>query len=454
MSCEIVQGNVREDIAISARDLTKTYRLYRSHADRVKETFHPFRKKYYHPFNALTEVSFEVRRGETLGIIGRNGSGKSTLLQIICGILQPTSGTIEAQGRISALLELGAGFNPEFTGHQNVYMNSTILGLGRGEIEARFEDIAAFADIGEFIDQPVKTYSSGMYVRLAFAIAINVDPDILVVDEALAVGDIYFQHKCMHRMRELIERGTTVVFVSHDMGAIKSLCGEAILLENGAISEKGPPDEVVNEYFYQMIQGEPGYDMARLRGELKGNREPTGPVREARGDVAFKRSEEFLERTKRSRSGTGQVKIQNVELVNSAGIPVHHCRFQEWITVRGHIEFFIDCEKPNVGFIIRDKSGIDIIGTSLFVEKVAVPGKRAGDRLVVDFRFRNILQDGTYSITCAVGKSDDQGRYNIRTYDWVDNAVVFETEPEPDKPIHTKVQIPIEIEYYEEQEDQ
>ena len=232
-----------EDSVIRIQNLTKAYRLYDSHADRVKETFHPFRKKYYRTFNALTDVSFEVTRGETLGIIGRNGSGKSTLLQIICGTLQPTSGSIEVIGRVSALLELGAGFNPEFTGRQNLYINGAILGLKHEEIELRFDDIAAFAGIGDFIDQPVKTYSSGMYVRLAFAIAISVDPDILVVDEALAVGDIYYQHKCMHRMKELMQKGTTIVFVSHDMGSIKSLCKRAILLDNGLISKKGE-DEI------------------------------------------------------------------------------------------------------------------------------------------------------------------------------------------------------------------
>ena len=194
---------MNKDIAISVKNITKTYKLYDSHADRVKEAFHPFRKKYHHTFNALSDVSFEVKKGETFGIIGRNGSGKSTLLQIICGILQTTSGSVEVNGRVSALLELGTGFNPEFTGRQNVYINGSILGLSHEEIEIRFDDIAAFADIGEFIDQPVKTYSSGMYVRLAFAVAISVEPDILIVDEALSVGDINFRNKCMKRIRAL-----------------------------------------------------------------------------------------------------------------------------------------------------------------------------------------------------------------------------------------------------------
>ena len=436
-----------DGLAIKVQNLTKTYRLYDSHADRVKEAFHPFRKKYYRTFNALTDISFDVKRGETLGIIGKNGSGKSTLLQIICGTLQPTSGSIEVEGRVSALLELGAGFNPEFTGRQNLYINGAILGLKHEEIELRFDDITAFADIGNFIDQPVKTYSSGMYVRLAFAIAISVDPDILVVDEALAVGDIYYQHKCMHRMKELMQKGTTIVFVSHDMGSVKSLCEEAILLDNGLISKKGETEEVVNEYYYQMIQDEPE-ENGTILPEEQTNIESTDKPETAAENIIFKKNEEFLQRTEDMRSGNGKVKIQNVELLNSAGNAITVCRLNEWITVRGHIEFFVDCYKPNIGFIVRDRNGIDIIGTNLFAEGTCLPGKKAGDFLVVDFKFRNILQDGTYSITYAVGNSDDYGRYNITTYDWVDNALVFQTESEARKPIHTKVSIPIEISYF------
>ena len=245
-----------EDIVISARNVTKTYRLYNTHADRVKETFHPFRKKYHHPFNALTDVSFDVKKGETLGIIGRNGSGKSTLLQILCGILQPTSGSVEVNGRVSALLELGAGFNPEFSGRQNVFINGAILGLTHEEIEARFNDIATFADIGDFIDQPVKTYSSGMYVRLAFAVAINVEPNILVVDEALAVGDEAFQRKCFARIKQIQERGGTILFVSHGAGIIIELCNRAMLFDQGELLLNGFPKKVVSHY-HKMIFAPP-----------------------------------------------------------------------------------------------------------------------------------------------------------------------------------------------------
>jgi homopolymeric O-antigen transport system ATP-binding protein len=237
-----------DNIAISVKNITKTYKLYDSHADRVKETFHPLRKKYHNPFNALTDVSFDVNKGETLGIIGRNGSGKSTLLQIICGILQPSSGSVVVNGRVSALLELGAGFNPEFTGRQNVYINGSILGLKHEEIENRFDKIASFADIGDFLDQPVKTYSSGMAVRLAFAVAINVDPQILVVDEALSVGDELFQRKCYSRIESIKNSGTTILFVSHSATTVVELCDRTILLDDGDLLTFGEPKLIVGKY--------------------------------------------------------------------------------------------------------------------------------------------------------------------------------------------------------------
>ncbi len=252
-----------EDIVISVKNLTKTYKLYTSHADRVKETFNPFRKKYHRPFNALTNVSFNVKRGEVLGIIGQNGSGKSTLLQIICGILQPTSGSVEINGRISALLELGAGFNPEFTGRQNIYMNCAILGLTREEIDIRFDDIVGFADIGDFIGQPVKTYSSGMYVRLAFSIVISVDPDILIIDEALSVGDHEFQQKCVNRMMEFREAGKTIVFCSHSMYLINDLCAKAVWLCKGRARSHGKTSKVISEYM-AYLEGKAGKDDAAI----------------------------------------------------------------------------------------------------------------------------------------------------------------------------------------------
>ncbi len=245
------------DMAIRVSNLGKCYHIYDTPRDRLKQFVLPRlqrlarqpSKQYFREFWALKDVSFEVKKGETVGIIGRNGSGKSTLLQMICGTLNPTSGSIQTNGRIAALLELGSGFNPEFTGRENVYMNAAVLGLSKGEVDERFEEITEFAGIGEFIDQPVKTYSSGMTVRLAFAISVCVKPDILIVDEALAVGDAAFQFKCMERLQSLTQSGTTLLFVSHDMSMVKNFCQGAIYLQSGRERAQGSPEEIAELYF-------------------------------------------------------------------------------------------------------------------------------------------------------------------------------------------------------------
>lgn len=236
------------EIAIQLQDVSKCYHIYDKPRDRLAQMLAGQRKQYYHEFWALRNVSFDIKRGETVGIVGRNGSGKSTLLQVICGTLNQSAGNVQTVGRIGALLELGSGFNPEFTGHENVYMNAAILGLSRAEVDERYDDIAAFADIGEFIHQPVKTYSSGMIVRLAFAVQAMVDPDILIVDEALAVGDERFQRKCFARLDELKAKGTSILFVSHSGPQVVELCDRAILMERGERICTGSPMSVVRAY--------------------------------------------------------------------------------------------------------------------------------------------------------------------------------------------------------------
>ncbi len=266
---------MKNENAIIVKDLSKSYYLYNKRSDRVKEAFHPFRKKYHNPFNALKNVSLSIQKGETVGIIGRNGSGKSTLLQVICGILKPTGGSVEKNGRISALLELGAGFNPEFTGRENVYINGAIFGLKREEIDERFESIEAFADIGIYIDQPVKSYSSGMYVRLAFAVAVNARPDILIVDEALAVGDTLFQSKCFAKFKEFQKKDVTILFVSHSMDLVTRYCSKAYLLDKGEIVSEGASKHVVDAYNRLIVNNsiqasfENGFKMTILSNNLE-----------------------------------------------------------------------------------------------------------------------------------------------------------------------------------------
>ncbi|HEY5995346.1 MAG TPA: ABC transporter ATP-binding protein, partial [Gallionellaceae bacterium] len=236
------------DIAIVVKNLTKTYRVFGHPGDRIKQALTFGHMRFHQEFTALQNVSFEIKKGEALGIIGRNGSGKSTLLQLICGILKPTKGEAQVNGRISALLELGTGFNPEFTGRENVYFQGAVMGISREVMERRFDDVVAFADIGEFIDQPVRTYSSGMYVKLAFAVAIHADPDVLIVDEALAVGDALFQAKCFAKFRECKEQGITILFVTHNLDLVTSYCDSAVLLDRGVLVTRGTPKEVVDDY--------------------------------------------------------------------------------------------------------------------------------------------------------------------------------------------------------------
>lgn len=437
-----------DNSAISVKNITKTYKLYDSHADRVKEAFHPLRKKYHRPFNALTDVSFDVNKGETLGIIGRNGSGKSTLLQIICGILQPTSGSVEVNGRVSALLELGAGFNPEFTGRQNVYINGSILGLAHEEIEARFDKIASFADIGDFINQPVKSYSSGMVVRLAFAVAINIEPDILIVDEALAVGDEAFQRKCMARLEHLREHGTTVLFVSHSTGTVLQICNHALLLSNGRTFVVGNPKSVVTIYHKMLYDNKPDWnklrkDFEKLESDseviakraLAREGDDKNTAIEGLGNVENHLrpySDSFFDPNLKSQSIV-EYEMRGAEIIephilNTEGQKVNNLsRGHEYIfTFRA---MFSNTQTDVLfGCLIKTMNGLELGGMLSHPFSSPIPQVESGQVLCPKFYFRCNLTPEVYFFTCGVVKMVDGQVMFLKRY--LDVAM-FRVLPEP-----------------------
>jgi lipopolysaccharide transport system ATP-binding protein len=392
-----------KNIAIKVKNVTKTYQLYNSHADRVRETFNPFRKKYHRPFNALTDISFEVKRGETLGIIGQNGSGKSTLLQIICGILNPTSGVVEANGRISALLELGAGFNPEFTGIENVYLNGSIMGYSKEEMDNKIQDILTFADIGDFVYQPVKTYSSGMHVRLAFSVATILDPDILIVDEVLSVGDMFFQAKSMARMKNMIDNEeTTLVFVSHDVGAAKSLCEKSILLDKGQIVAFGKSDEVVEKYFKLKVHSEQpvlnqnGQPLDKL--ECKVEEQSSDSV----WDVFVADTREFDKRVSFQRIQNGKVRFLKVSVLDDSGREIRHAEFGQAVTLRMAVEVYHNAAVLLYGYNIRDNRLINLVYSDSVLEGKSLIDVKPGDRFLIDWKFKLSLMAGMYNIAVVL----------------------------------------------------
>lgn len=400
------------EAVISLNNVSKCFKRYARPIDRLKELLFPG-KSNAEEFWALKDITIEVAKGETLGLIGQNGSGKSTLLQMLAGTLQPTTGEIRVNGRVSALLELGSGFNPEFTGRQNVFFNGQILGLTQAEIAARFDDIAAFADIGDFIDQPVKTYSSGMFVRLAFAVAVHVDPDILIVDEALAVGDVVFQHRCMRRMRNLMNSGITTLFVSHDPSAIRTLCSTAILLHKGQLINSGRPDRIMNQYVKMMTDLE-------LELESRSSKTASATI-----DQQFTTTEDFS----RVRRGSQTIQITSVKLLNEAGetselLPT--ITFGEVATICIQIQAQADVPELIVGFFICDKNGIELLGTNTQEENLRLKSLSVGEVAIVQFRLQIPLRPGSYSLTVACAESS-----LVIASDWIENVFVFQVLPPP-----------------------
>lgn len=417
---------------ISVVGLSKCYHIYDLPGDRLKQSIYPRLQKvlgrsprtYYHEFWALQNISFEIEKGETVGVIGRNGSGKSTLLQLICGTLTPTSGIVETNGRLAALLELGSGFNPEFSGVENVYLNGALLGLSKDEIDARFDDIAAFADIGEFINQPVKIYSSGMFVRLAFAINIMSQPDIMVVDEALAVGDMNFQAKCMTALKRRQENGTTILFVSHDIGSIRSLCSRGIYLEHGGLKSIGPAAEV-SEHYIRVMREE-------MNNEQKTTVDAPALVVEnssiqtntiARFEVGLADMEQFKRRVSLFRYGSGEAQIALVELLNMNDEPITLVEFNQEVKIRIYVEVF-QKKTLTVIFNIRDDKKNQITGSNLLLAGHSLLNAEPGDFFRVEYVLRLPLIEGIHSVQVALNEPiviDQVSNF----FDFVDDAVVF-----------------------------
>lgn len=396
------------NLAISVRDVRKKYRLFNSPMERLKEALHPFRKHYHREFWALNGVSIDIPKGQTIGILGRNGSGKSTLLQIVAGILQPTSGSVIVQGRVSALLELGAGFNPEFTGRENVMLNGAITGMPRNEMVARMPKIEAFADIGEFFDQPVKTYSSGMFVRVAFAAAIHVDPDILIVDEALAVGDAKFQHKCYQYLSMLRERGITILFVTHSTALVTTYAQQAVLLDHGELIAMGEPGFVVDKY-HELLFGRKGSEQGL---QCITEKEKVTIANCGALDMLDKPSEDDLCSARRSynktetRFGNGEAKIvdyalQCEHLWDAVDVP-----FRSKLNIYVKAVFFNDVSEPAAGFCIKTVEGVYVYATNTIIMGRKLSPASNGDVWVFKFSFSLTIGPGDYFLDLAVLEVD------------------------------------------------
>jgi lipopolysaccharide transport system ATP-binding protein len=394
--------------ALRVSNVSKQYRIYDHPGDRLKETLTRGRWKAHRAFWALRDISFEIEPGTTTGIVGPNGCGKSTLLQIIAGTLEPTHGEVWHEGRIAALLELGAGFNPEFTGLENIFLSAQLLGFSRRRTEMLLPEIERFAEIGPFIHQPVKTYSSGMYVRLAFAIAVNADPHVLLVDEALAVGDAAFQHRCLRRIKEMQEKGITILFVSHDLGSVRALCSRAILLNAGTVVVDGKPGDVLNRYQRLIMAREEAYEAECVAAGDAGL-EPAPAEEDERG----------AQLNYTYRHGDGSASVLSVSLLDSAFRPVELVETGEAVYVRMRVRFNRDVNEPVFGFLIRNRHGIHAYGTNTKLQEVSLGQVKSSETVEVSFAFNCRLGLDIFNITVAVHSADGI------SFDWVDGALFF-----------------------------
>lgn len=408
--------NNLENVAIKAENITKVYKLYEKPSDRMKEALGLSRKRKHKEHYALTDVDLTINKGETVGIIGTNGSGKSTILKIITGVLNPTKGDLVVNGRISALLELGAGFNMEYNGIENVYLNGTMMGFSEKEIDEKLQDILDFADIGDYVYQPCKTYSSGMFVRLAFAVAINIEPEILIVDEALSVGDVFFQAKCYHKFEEFKQAGKTIIFVSHDLSSIAKYCDRVVLLNKGVKLGEGSPKEMIDAY-KKVLVGQyqiPESDENNLLDDAEIN---------AKVAMMGGINPDVIE------YGTGAAKITDYYITDKNGtVTTAVIKGGEW-TLHYTVEFTEDIKAPIFAFTVKNIRGTEITGTNSMFEKAFLSGVKKGEKKKVTFTQNMDLQGGEYLLSLGVtGYEDDKFQVYHRLYDVLNVTVVSDKD--------------------------
>lgn len=404
---------MNKDIAIKVENLSKVYKLYNAPIDRMKEALHPFKKTYHKEFYALNDVSFEIKRGECVGILGKNGAGKSTILKIITGVLNPTSGKVAVNGRISALLELGAGFNPEYTGMENIYFQGNLMGFEREEMDAKVQAILDFADIGGFIDQPVKNYSSGMFARLAFAVAISVEPDILIVDEALSVGDAAFQNKCMRRMIEIMEKGATVLFVSHDTQAINKFCTKAIWLKDGFKHMEGETEDVTNAYMSFSA-----YGLETIANVTSSDLNNNTDIINDSLNYDWLTSTDGLECF-----GDGKAKILRVGFLDGNGVPSSVLKQGDVAKFICEVVAFEELYDVGLGVLLKDRLNTEIITFNSYMYKSPLPymKKKAKYLMNVEFKVPKILP-ADYTVTVAIS---DGTQLNHNQQHWIHVATTI-----------------------------
>lgn len=410
---------MNSDIAIRVQNITKIYHLYDKPQDRLKEALNPFKKSYHHDFYAMNDVSFEIKKGETVGIIGKNGAGKSTLLKMITGVLTPTSGSIEINGRIASLLELGAGFNPDMTGIENIYLNGTLMGFTKEDMDPKIDAILEFADIGEFIYQPVKMYSSGMFARLAFSVAINIEPEILIVDEVLSVGDMNFQAKSIAKMKSLIkDTNTTVLFVSHDSGAVKSICEKALYINKGKLINYSTSDEIIEEYFNDMVSEQ---QVTNVKKDNNTDDEIDSSKREL-----FSKDDDFEKRASFQRIQNGKANFVNVYLLNSVGKKTTQFEYGEQATLRMIIKVNTDTPTSlGYGYHVRDSNGVDLVYSDSYIENCTFTDVHANESYIVDWTFELKLSEGNYNIATVLSMPIDLNISHVDFCDFIPLAVQF-----------------------------